>query len=459
MNFVIILYDTLRYDYVGVNGARPVRTPNWDRFAEAAWNFTRCYAGSYPSLPHRCDCATGRFVYPFYGWQNLPEQEVHLVQKLTDKGWQTHLIADSTLPLEGGLARGFRTCELIESELEPDRLDRTPLPCQPQKSRMPEQLRRMWALRSQLLESGDERDWPQARVMQAAAEWIQQRRRGEPFLLWVESWRIHEPWIDPPRYVEEYDGGYAGEWVALPSYQTDLSYLTREELNHIRAMYAAAVTFSDKWFGDFVARLEAELVLDDTAVIVTSDHGWSLGEHNRTGKHGVPVPPQNVWPLYEECVHVPLLIRLPGQIRARRSSALVQHADLLPTVLDYAGIDPGPTAKGVSWRRLLEGKPDRTRDLAVTCAGMGEYPKSGSGRITLTSADYSLILPTPTQPAELYHLGLDPHQTTNLFSRHRSIARDLHRRFLELVDELGIEANKRRTWENVLQDPRLPNGG
>ena len=94
MNFIVIIYDTLRYDYVGYNGVRQILTPNWDRLADKAWNFSRCYTGSYPSLPHRCDCATGRFVYPFYGWRPMPEDEVNLCAKLTENGYRTHTISD-----------------------------------------------------------------------------------------------------------------------------------------------------------------------------------------------------------------------------------------------------------------------------------------------------------------------------------------------------------------------------
>lgn len=97
MNFIVIIYDTLRYDHVGCNGMRPILTPNWDRMANKAWNFSRCYTGSYPSLPHRCDCASGRFVYPFYGWRTMPEDEVNLCAKLTEEGYRRTPVRRETL--------------------------------------------------------------------------------------------------------------------------------------------------------------------------------------------------------------------------------------------------------------------------------------------------------------------------------------------------------------------------
>ncbi len=466
MNFIVVIYDTLRHDHVGCNGMRPIHTPNWDRLAASGWNFTRCYTASYPSLPHRCDCATGRFVFPFYGWQPLPEDEVHLVRKLTDAGYRTHIISDGGLPISGGLGRGFGSHELVDVGLSDVDAEQCPMPCAPHKSRTPDRMREFWALRAKLIENGDEKEWPQARVMRAAADWLRisgtdshdaaggvsPRNPAEPFFLWIESWRIHETWIDPPEYVEMYDPGYEGEWVALPSYSPTIDYLTPAELNHVRAMYAASVTFSDKWFGHLMEALEENGLLDDTAVIVSSDHGWSLGDHGRTGKHAVPVPPQDAWPLYEECTHVPLIVRMPGQMRAERCAELVHHADILPTVLDYAGIEGGPTVKGVSWRQILEGKELHTRDIAVTCSGMSEFPKSGNTRITITSADHTLILPTQTQSAELYNLALDPGQTLNLIRRHPEVANDLYEKFLALILELGIDEAKYKTWEGILGD-------
>ena len=453
MNYIVVIYDTLRRDYVGCNGMRPIHTPNWDRFAEGAWNFSRCYTGSYPSLPHRCDCATGRFVFPFYGWQDLPEGEVNLCAKLTQAGYRTHTLSDGGMWAHNGPGRGFQTNDVVKTGHEPtaEEIAATPLPCRPEKSRNPEALRKMWALRSNLLAAGDESAWAQARVMTAASEWVaEQARSAQPFFLWIESWRIHETWIDPPQYVDLYDPGYQGEKVALPSYSPTIDYLSPDELNHIRAMYAASVTFSDKWFGVFLDTLERSGLLENTLVLLSADHGYSLGDHGRTGKHTVPNPPQEPWPLYEECAHVPLLVHCPGQRQARRCNELAQHADILPTLLDWAGIDPGPTAKGVSWRPLLEGKPLHTRDVAVTCSSLHVYPNTGNNRVTITSKDYSLILPTPTQGPELYNLALDPGQTLNLFPRHRAIASDLHAEFLSLIRRLGVDEEKARSWEGVL---------
>jgi hypothetical protein len=255
--------------------------------------------------------------------------------------------------------------------------------------------------------------------------------------------------------VEEYDPGYEGEVVGLPAYSPTVDYLTPDELNHVRAMYAASVTFSDEWFGHLIASLEESGLLDDTVIVVSSDHGWSLGDHGRTGKHAVPIPAQDAWPLYEECTHVPLLVHMPGQEKAARSGALAQHADLLPTVLDLAGLEGGPTVTGTSWAPILGGSGGHTRDLAVTCSFLHDFHGGGgSTRTTLTSPSHSLVLPTRTQQAELYILALDPGQTDNQIWRHFDLAAEMLAEFLELLQRLGADPKKVESWRNCLRiDP------
>lgn len=450
MNFIVLILDTLRYDHLGVSRRRPIRTPNFDRFSKVATSFERCYTGSYPSQPHRCDCATGRFVFPFYGWQEMPADEVHLVELLGESGYRTHIVSDGGLPFSLGLARGFQSGEHlkenVDAEQMKDLIEKTPYPCDPKKSRIPEQMRRQWALRTHVYQK--EEDWPQARVMNAAASWIEENK-ADPFFLWIESWRIHEAWVDPQEYVDTYDPGYSGEIVALPSYSPDVNYLTPEELNHVRAMYAASVTFTDKWFGRLAQTLEAEGLLENTFVIVSSDHGFSLGDHNRTGKHGVPSPEQEPWPLYEECTHVPLLVHMPAQTGPRGSSSLVQHADIMPAVLDLAGLETPDTVRGKSWRAILEGGDEELRKIAVTASRVDVFPKTANTRVTVTAPEWTLIMPTDRRGPELYSLALDPGQTMNVFTTHRATAEGIHAEFLKLLEYIGADAAKIESWRKI----------
>ena len=71
---------------------------------------------------------------------------------------------------------------------------------------------------------------------------------SENFILWVDSWDPHEPWDPPAYYVDQYDPGYEGDEIIYPCYGFS-NYMTEQELNHVRALYAAEVTMVDRWVG------------------------------------------------------------------------------------------------------------------------------------------------------------------------------------------------------------------
>lgn len=71
MNIILVIIDTLRYDYIGANGNDWIRTPNLDSLARRSWVFDRAFASSYPTIPHRTDVITGRSGDPFHPWMPL----------------------------------------------------------------------------------------------------------------------------------------------------------------------------------------------------------------------------------------------------------------------------------------------------------------------------------------------------------------------------------------------------
>jgi hypothetical protein len=124
----------------------------------------------------------------------------------------------------------------------------------------------------------------------------------------------------------------------------------------------------------------------------------------------------------------------------------------MPTVLDLAGLsDRLPDAvRGYSWRPLLEGSHDWPRTLAVTSSRALEPPKCANTRTTLTTPQWTLILPAPNEGPELYHLALDPQQTLNLFDRHRPIARRIAADFADELDRLDAEPSLSAAWREAL---------
>jgi arylsulfatase A-like enzyme len=226
-------------------------------------------------------------------------------------------------------------------------------------------------------------------------------------------------------------------------------------------LYAGEISLVDTWLGRLLVTVENLGLLENTAIIVTSDHGFYLGEHGWIGKSAIERGVQRFLPLYQEVAHVPLLVHLPGA-KPRRSDALVQPVDIAPTILDLVGVPIPDTMQGHSWKPLLAGESVQVREFAWSGPAVhhrGRYRPS-----TLTTADgWSLIynghveppeegreiwavdgrlreevLPPHLPEPELFYLPDDPRQEHNLFGDHRDRAERIFAQHITLLRELGV---------------------
>jgi arylsulfatase A-like enzyme len=167
----------------------------------------------------------------------------------------------------------------------------------------------------------------------------------------VESFDPHEPWFVPPHYREMYDPGDGPEQV-LSGY-SGTGNIPPEILRRTQANYQGLVTMCDRWFGHLYETLRSLSLLESTAIIVTADHGHSIGDREYTGKRGYPSRP--------EVVDVPLIIRHPDRNGAgKRSDAFVQHTDISAQILEFAGAKPPEPIHGRSFLGpALGGEPLR----------------------------------------------------------------------------------------------------
>jgi arylsulfatase A-like enzyme len=355
MNIVLVIFDTLRKDCLGAYGAPPwgkVHTPNFDRFAEESVVITRAYPESLPTLPARRAIYTGRRVYPFHdgefrlkgdfvgapGWGPIPEEQATLAELLSGARYRTGLISDvyHMFKPSKNFWRGFHQWTFLRGqEVDPARSG-------PRLSQeeidfwLPKELQSQATVRFiqrcivNMRDRIREEDYFAPRVLQEAARWLEQNRDADRFFLTVESFDPHEPWLVPPHYRDMYVTDEGREQV-LSTY-SDVSGLDPKLVERTQANYSASVTQCDRWFGVFMEELRALGRLDDTLVILTSDHGHSIGDRNYMGKRGYPSGPE---------VHdIPLLVRFPGaEHGGTRADQCVQHHDIFATVLEAAGVD------------------------------------------------------------------------------------------------------------------------
>jgi len=452
MNFILIISDTLRRDHLGCYGNEWISTPHIDRFASGALMFERAYSGSFPTVPHRRDVLTGRFTASYTGWAPLSQNEVVLPQVLGKAGYLSMMVCDCPHILENGYHydRGFDGFEWIRGQ-ESDRWKTFPEapahPCDPSKIRGAERLQKHH--RRNVAGWRKEADRFVARTMTAACEWLEQNYKRQNFFLYVDTFDPHEPWDAPQWYVDMYDPGYTGEVVDYPLYSyTD--FLTEGELKHCRALYAAEVTLVDRWVGRLFDKIKDLGLLENTMVIFTTDHGFLHGEHGIIGK-ALMAEKFSYIPLYEEINHIPLIVSVPG-VEAGHRTAIVQPMDIMPTILELAGIDIPETVHGSSFAQVLTGAKDEHRRFAISApflkgadipatlvkdhyAGV-LYPRGAAESVAADRAvdGYEKTRTDATKKEELlFDLSQSPGQETSIAEDHPDVLADMRRNLTDFL--------------------------
>lgn len=479
MNIVLIVSDTFRRDHLGCYGNTWIRTPHLDKFTEESVVFDRAYTASFPTVPHRMDLVTGRYTFTYSSWRPLPTDEIVLAEVLREAGYVTMLIADTPHILKDGyhFDRGFDGWLWIRGQ-ENDRYVTDPIeyrfPCNPEKLRSPDRTVKQYLRNVSRRQS--ESDYFVAKTMIEAAKWLERNRKHEKFFLYVDTFDPHEPW-DPPRwYVDLYDPGYTGEEIFYPAYGP-CNYLSLEELRHVRSLYAAEATMVDRWIGFLLNRVKDLGLWNNTVVIFTTDHGFYLGEHNLIGKSIITPNTQGMVPLYNEMVHIPLIIRIPG-VKPHRCKNIVQPPDLMPTILEVAEAKIPDTVQGQSLIPLLKGEHKEWRDMAVASPSIINGPVAGQ-RISVITDEWFFIycgqiddalkgLPSEGKTRavdgferlqkiiggrpknELYYLPEDPSQKRNLIKEKMDVAKMLHTKLVEFLEDLGTKEEILRYWRKLV---------
>jgi len=254
------------------------------------------------------------------------------------------------------------------------------------------------------------------------------RNRDKPFFLFIHYWDPHTPYMPPRSYVERfYKGDYTkGDLInALNSTVWGRSLLKGKwlsgvrDLNYVRALYDSEVAYVDEKFSEVFGLLSS--MLDDTAVIITSDHGEGLGEHRVYFDHHS---------LYEWDVKTPLIIRLPDKLisevgrRAKGATydALIQNTDIAPTILDMLNLGKPSVMTGSSLMEVIKGEwggYDATYSVENTRQTARMIRTKDWKLIQWIRAD---VYGREPGHVELYNLTKDPSELRNVASEEQETA-------------------------------------
>jgi len=447
MNVILIICDTVRHDYCGCYGSRWVQTPNIDALACESAVMENFFTGSFPTGPMRKDVQSGRFTFTYTNWsQPAGQEEVLLGPVLTSAGYKTAFIGDTSNSPQ--FRKGYEYDEVISSEASgiekvPEQVE---LPAAARKLRIP--MKRITGIVRNAMGWEGEADRRSARTMRAAHRWLEERYTdNKPFFLYVDTFDPHEPWDEPRYYVDRYDPGYRGDELMEPAYEP-ADYATQREIEHMRCMYAGELTMVDRWVGFLLDGLNQMGLAENTAIILTSDHGFYHGEHNLIGKVLLDREGRicGRWPLYSTISHPPLLVKIPGVTAGERYESFCQPADIMPTILDLMGVSVPSRVQGQSLIPLIEGKCGRLRDAAISSL---TYITDAKVRCPscFRTAEYLYVYGGDEWASELYNLKADPGETRNILPQHPQAAREMHSRHLEFLrkiecPKLSLEARE-----------------
>lgn len=413
MNTILILIDTLRRDHLGCYGNAWIRTPTLDALARRGVVFDNAYLGSYPCMPARRDMWTGRFEFPWRGWGPLEPSDPDIAKIVTQNNHTSMVISDHYHMWERGAGNyffNFSGVEFIrgqENDLwitdpevpiefpgDPERMARHP--------RRPDSFARY---KRNTAHFRVEQDYFAPQVFRKASDWVERNRALKDFFLMLEVFDPHEPFDPPFPYSEMYNPGYRGQRFIWPTYGKSDLY-GEEELKEIRALYAGEISMVDRWLGYFLDTVEHFGLMEDTIIIVVTDHGHLFGEHGMIGKPWVDLGDSN---MYQELAHIPLLIYHPRGNAGKRIPHLVQPVDLFATILDGFNI---PIPKGTHGMSLMPYvlQPDPGTPLRTT-AVFGRYGEA----MNITDGEWTLYLWPPGDTNEpLYWYSHLPPQFGNV---------------------------------------------
>jgi arylsulfatase A-like enzyme len=360
VNVVVVLLDSLNRHHLGSYGGTEFDTPNLDRFARRSVRFTRHYSGALPCMPARHDLLVGALDFLWRPWGSIELWEEPITVALRRAGVVTKLVTDHPHLFETGgenyhvdftawdYQRGHEG-DLWRTRPDPSWVGAPAFG----RGHTPYDISRGW-FRA-------EDDFPGPRVMREATRWLTEEAPAhDRFLLFVDEFDPHEPFDTPEPYASMYDASWhEPQHLIWPPYTVGAvrkGVISQREAHQVRAQYGGKLTMIDAWFGRLLDVLEP--ALDDTAVIVCTDHGHFLGEKDIFGKPGCPI--------YEPLGHTPLLIAWPGIAGGTTCDALTTNVDLHATLCELFGIAPAHRTHGRSLLPLLRGDAASVREWALS---------------------------------------------------------------------------------------------
>jgi len=428
-NIILIMTDQQRFDTVGAWGYDCMVTPNLDRLVREGISFRQAYCPGATCISSRAAMFTGMYahttgVYSFDHWGN----HRNWVQDLAESGyWCVNIGKMHFSPRD--IPGGFHERVIVENPtnktLDSGGADddwgryltfhgmKRP---NDRNQSDPDWIKKHQGVPWHL----EERFHSDVFIGNSALAWIRNHRGERPLFLQIGFTGPHEPWDPLPRHLDLYRDKpmppsvcREGELEEKPPQhlahldthattghesQIDLRGATGADIARMKRHYYGKISTVDEKLGEILDALDDRGYLENSLLILCSDHGELLGDHGLAYK----------WLMYDPIVHVPMIIRHTGSIgKPSEVEDLVSLIDVGPTILEAAGVEPPTYLEGRSLMPYLKGEAIRPRDY-VFC--------EDNYQIMMRSADHKLVYYIGQEAGELYDLRQDAGELWNLWS-------------------------------------------
>lgn len=410
-NIILLTIDTLRADRLGCYGYTRALTPNLDQLAASGVQFNQAMTGGSWTQAAFPVILTSSYAAMHGGCLGpLAQDRPSPIGALTAQGYRTAGFSTSPLLSSAyGYQQGFQDfTDFVPNERDPalrkirggQKLLRSP---------MTHRILKILGVQSrpaQLYVSAD-------KLTDALCDWLDSA--DTPFFAWAHFMDVHWPYhreegLTEPRTIaqawQDLSHLHDANWYGEP--------ISEMQKAHYIELYEQALKFTDVQVGKLLTYLEKSGKIDNTIIVVVSDHGEEFLEHHRWGH----------WEnnLHDEILHVPLIIRLPTPPPKNTIDAQVRTLDIMPTLLDLCGCDALQGMKGQSLVPLIRGETNQGASVSLS-----EMWRDTWHIIAVRTETHKYIWnsKTPNEP-ELFDLKTDSYEQNNIAETHPDLVSTLH---------------------------------
>ena len=409
MKSIMIMYDSVNKHMLSAYGCDWTKTPNFQRLSKKSITFENMYVGSMPCMPARRELHTGRYNFLHRSWGPFEPFDDSTPEILKNSGIYTHLVSDHYHYWEDGGAtyhHRYSSWENVRGQEGDKWKGEVTDPILPEHLGRVE--RQDWINRKYLQ---NEESTPQAQTFARGIEFIKKNRRADNWSLQIETFDPHEPYFTLNKWKGHYPHKWDGPHFDWPKNQRVEE--SQEAVRHLKYEYASLLTQCDHYLGLVMDLMDEYSLWEDTMLIVNTDHGFLLGEHDWWAKCRMP--------FYNEIANIPLFIWDPRSKKVgERRSSLTQTIDVGPTLLDFFNIKKPDDMQGHSLRSVIEAD-EPVREVAL-------YGIFG-GHVNLTDGRYVYMRAPNKENEPLFHYTHMPTHMNSLFSTDELRKMQWHRGF------------------------------